>query len=84
MTGLATRLPLLRLPQLHLHPRHRQLHHHQHLPSEKFSSGTLLLALPIAHRPLFPGFYKAVVIRNPAVVSAVKEMVKQVQPYLEA
>ncbi|KAG1843336.1 Lon protease C-terminal proteolytic domain-containing protein [Suillus subalutaceus] len=26
-----------------------------------------VLALPIARRPLFPGFYKAVVVRNPAV-----------------
>src|SRR5260221_1293263 len=35
-----------------------------------------VLALPIARRPLFPGFYKAVVIRNPQVVAAVKEMIK--------
>ena len=43
-----------------------------------------VLALPIARRPLFPGFYKAVVIRNPAVVSAVKEMMKRGQPYIGA
>jgi ATP-dependent Lon protease len=43
-----------------------------------------LLALPIARRPLFPGFYKAVVVRNPAVVSAIKEMMKRGQPYLGA
>ena len=43
-----------------------------------------VLALPIARRPLFPGFYKAVVIRNPAVVSAIKEMMKRGQPYLGA
>ncbi|KAF6765789.1 ATP-dependent protease La [Ephemerocybe angulata] len=43
-----------------------------------------LLALPIARRPLFPGFYKAVVIRNPAVVAAIKEMMKRGQPYLGA
>ncbi|THU77595.1 hypothetical protein K435DRAFT_87230 [Dendrothele bispora CBS 962.96] len=30
-----------------------------------------VLALPIACRPLFPGFYKAVVIRNPHVDSEV-------------
>ncbi|KAF8271154.1 hypothetical protein EI94DRAFT_1770519 [Lactarius quietus] len=36
-----------------------------------------VLALPIARRPLFPGFYKAVVIRNPQVVAAVKEMMKR-------
>jgi ATP-dependent Lon protease len=43
-----------------------------------------LLALPIARRPLFPGFYKAVVIRNPSVVAAVKDMMKRGQPYLGA
>ena len=43
-----------------------------------------VLALPIARRPLFPGFYKAVVIRNPAVVSAIKEMMRRGQPYLGA
>jgi Lon-like ATP-dependent protease len=43
-----------------------------------------VLALPIARRPLFPGFYKAVVIRNPHVVAAVKEMMKRGQPYLGA
>ncbi|KAH9998845.1 ATP-dependent protease La [Russula compacta] len=43
-----------------------------------------VLALPIARRPLFPGFYKAVVIRNPQVVAAVKEMMKRGQPYLGA
>ncbi|KAI0775127.1 ATP-dependent protease La [Trametes elegans] len=43
-----------------------------------------VLALPIARRPLFPGFYKAVVIRNPQVVSAIKEMMRRGQPYLGA
>ena len=43
-----------------------------------------VLALPIARRPLFPGFYKAVVIRNPSVVTAIKEMMKRGQPYLGA
>ncbi|KAF8972361.1 ATP-dependent protease La domain-containing protein [Flammula alnicola] len=43
-----------------------------------------VLALPIARRPLFPGFYNAVVIRNPAVVAAIKEMMKRGQPYLGA
>ena len=43
-----------------------------------------VLALPIARRPLFPGFYKAVVIRNPAVVATIKEMMKRGQPYLGA
>ncbi|KAI0749635.1 ATP-dependent protease La [Daedaleopsis nitida] len=43
-----------------------------------------VLALPIARRPLFPGFYKAVVIRNPSVVAAIKEMMRRGQPYLGA
>jgi len=43
-----------------------------------------VLALPIARRPLFPGFYKAVVVRDPAVVAAVKEMLARGQPYLGA
>ncbi|KAG6861249.1 ATP-dependent Lon protease pim1 [Termitomyces sp. Mi166 len=43
-----------------------------------------VLALPIARRPLFPGFYKAVVIRNPHVVAVIKEMMKRGQPYLGA
>lgn len=43
-----------------------------------------VLALPIARRPLFPGFYKAVVIRNPNVVAAIKDMMKRGQPYLGA
>lgn len=43
-----------------------------------------VLALPIARRPLFPGFYKAVVIRNPGVVAAIKDMMKRGQPYLGA
>ncbi|KAF5309788.1 hypothetical protein D9611_013621 [Ephemerocybe angulata] len=43
-----------------------------------------LLSLTIARRPLFPGFYKAVVIRNPAVVAAIKEILKRGQPYLGA
>lgn len=43
-----------------------------------------VLALPITRRPLFPGFYKAVVIRDPAVVAAIKETTKRGQPYLGA
>jgi hypothetical protein len=40
------------------------------------------LALPIARHPLFSGFYKAVVLRNPGVVAAIEEMMKRGQPYL--
>ena len=35
-----------------------------------------VLALPIARRPLFPGFYKPVVIQNPTIIAAIKEMLK--------
>ncbi|KAK4050081.1 ATP-dependent Lon protease pim1 [Microbotryomycetes sp. JL201] len=43
-----------------------------------------LLALPITRRPLFPGFYKAVVIRNPAVIAAIREAMDRGQPYIGA
>jgi Lon-like ATP-dependent protease len=43
-----------------------------------------VLALPITRRPLFPGFYKAVVVRNPAVIAAIKESLKRGQPYIGA
>ncbi|KAF3165747.1 ATP-dependent Lon protease pim1 [Orbilia oligospora] len=41
-----------------------------------------VMAIPIAKRPLFPGFYKAVTIRDPAVTSAIQEMLKRGQPYV--
>ncbi|KAF9963920.1 ATP-dependent Lon protease pim1 [Mortierella alpina] len=43
-----------------------------------------VLTLPIGRRPLFPGFYKAVVIKNPAVANAIKELMKRGQPYVGA
>ncbi|KAJ1964718.1 ATP-dependent Lon protease pim1 [Dispira parvispora] len=43
-----------------------------------------VLALPIARRPLFPGFYKAVVIKNPEVTAAIKDLMKRGQPYVGA
>ncbi|EPQ31497.1 uncharacterized protein PFL1_00832 [Pseudozyma flocculosa PF-1] len=43
-----------------------------------------VLALPITRRPLFPGFYKAVVIKNPAVCAAIKESMSRGQPYIGA
>ncbi|KAG4306367.1 hypothetical protein PORY_000355 [Pneumocystis oryctolagi] len=43
-----------------------------------------VMALPIVRRPLFPGFYKAVVIKNPSVTEAIKEMIKRGQPYVGA
>ncbi|KAL7269945.1 ATP-dependent Lon protease pim1 [Rhizina undulata] len=41
-----------------------------------------VMALPIARRPLFPGFYKAVTIKDHAVASAIQEMMKRGQPYI--
>ncbi|KAL0094519.1 ATP-dependent protease La [Phycomyces blakesleeanus] len=43
-----------------------------------------VLALPITRRPLFPGFYKAVVIKDPHVTAAIKELLKRGQPYIGA
>ena len=43
-----------------------------------------MLALPIARRPLFPGFYKAVVISDERVMKAIKEMLDRQQPYIGA
>ena len=43
-----------------------------------------LMALPITKRPLFPGFYKAVTIRDPNVANAIQEMIKRGQPYIGA
>ena len=42
------------------------------------------MAIPIARRPLFPGFYKAITIRDPNVVAAIQEMMKRGQPYVGA
>ena len=43
-----------------------------------------VLAIPLVKRPLFPGFYKAVTIRDPNVVSAIQDMIKRGQPYVGA
>lgn len=43
-----------------------------------------VMALPIAKRPLFPGFYKAVSIRDPQVAAAIQDMMKRGQPYIGA
>lgn len=43
-----------------------------------------VMALPITKRPLFPGFYKAVTIKDPAVAGAIKEMMNKGQPYIGA
>lgn len=41
-----------------------------------------VLALPIAKRPLFPGFYKAITVKDPHVADAITEMIKRGQPYV--
>ncbi|KAL9107222.1 MAG: hypothetical protein Q9227_007846 [Pyrenula ochraceoflavens] len=43
-----------------------------------------VMAIPIALRPLYPGFYKPVTIRDPNVVAAIQEMLKRGQPYVGA
>ncbi|KAJ1912635.1 ATP-dependent Lon protease pim1 [Mycoemilia scoparia] len=43
-----------------------------------------VLALPLVRRPLFPGFYKAVVIKNPQVTAAVKELLQRGEPFVGA
>ncbi|KAL4777522.1 Lon protease-like protein, mitochondrial [Aspergillus nidulans var. acristatus] len=43
-----------------------------------------VMAIPIAKRPLFPGFYKAITIRDPNVATAIQEMMKRGQPYIGA
>ncbi|KAI5463767.1 Lon protease C-terminal proteolytic domain-containing protein [Mariannaea sp. PMI_226] len=43
-----------------------------------------VLAIPIARRPLFPGFYKAITIKDPDVANAITESIKRGQPYVGA
>lgn len=43
-----------------------------------------VLAIPIAKRPLYPGFYKAVTIRDPSVSAAISDMMKRGQSYVGA
>ncbi|KAL5051578.1 Lon protease-like protein, mitochondrial [Aspergillus fruticulosus] len=43
-----------------------------------------VMAIPIAKRPLFPGFYKAITIRDPNVATAIQEMMRRGQPYVGA
>lgn len=43
-----------------------------------------VMAIPIAKRPLFPGFYKAITIRNPEVMEAIDLAMKMGQPYIGA
>ena len=41
-----------------------------------------VMALPIAQRPLFPGFYKAITVRDRNVAAAIQEALRRGQPYV--
>jgi Lon-like ATP-dependent protease len=43
-----------------------------------------VMAIPVSKRPLFPGFYKAITIKNKEVGQAIADMVKRGQPYIGA
>ncbi|KAI0861896.1 lon protease [Xylaria cubensis] len=43
-----------------------------------------VMAIPITKRPLFPGFYKAITIKDPNVSAAIQDMIKRGQPYVGA
>ncbi|KAH7062949.1 Lon protease C-terminal proteolytic domain-containing protein [Paraphoma chrysanthemicola] len=43
-----------------------------------------VMAIPLVRRPLFPGFYKAITIRDREVGQAIADMVKRGQPYIGA
>ena len=43
-----------------------------------------MMALPIAQRALFPGFYKAITVRDPNVIAAMQEANRRGQPYVGA
>ncbi|KAL3423606.1 Lon protease-like protein, mitochondrial [Phlyctema vagabunda] len=43
-----------------------------------------VMAIPLAKRPLFPGFYKAITVKDPNVVAAIKDMMNRGQPYIGA
>ncbi|KAI9007332.1 Lon protease C-terminal proteolytic domain-containing protein [Gaertneriomyces semiglobifer] len=41
-----------------------------------------LLAIPLNRRPLFPGFYKSLYIKDPQAIAAIQELMKRRQPYV--
>jgi Lon-like ATP-dependent protease len=43
-----------------------------------------VMAVPIAKRPLYPGFYKAITVRNPEVIAAIDAAMSRSQPYIGA
>ncbi|KAF2489222.1 lon protease-like protein [Lophium mytilinum] len=43
-----------------------------------------VMAIPITKRPMFPGFYKAITIKNREVAKALSDMMSRGQPYIGA
>ncbi|KAI8912162.1 lon protease like, mitochondrial [Powellomyces hirtus] len=41
-----------------------------------------LLAIPLNRRPLFPGFYKSLYIKDPEAIAAIQELMNRNQPYV--
>ena len=41
-----------------------------------------LLAIPLTRRPLFPGFYKSMFIKDPLVIAAIEDLVASGNPYI--
>ncbi|KAJ3299653.1 ATP-dependent Lon protease pim1 [Borealophlyctis nickersoniae] len=49
-----------------------------HVPTEY----PQLLAIPLNRRPLFPGFYKSLYIKDPQAIAAIENLMDRRQPYL--
>jgi Lon-like ATP-dependent protease len=41
-----------------------------------------LLAIPLQRRPLFPGFYKSLYIKDPKVIKIIQDLMKNQQPFI--
>lgn len=41
-----------------------------------------LLSIPLTRRPLFPGYYKSMYIKDPKVIAVIQELVKSGDPYV--
>jgi Lon-like ATP-dependent protease len=41
-----------------------------------------LLAIPLTRRPIFPGFYKSMYIKDPVVIKVIQDLVKSGNPYV--
>ncbi|KAJ3007250.1 ATP-dependent Lon protease pim1 [Thoreauomyces humboldtii] len=41
-----------------------------------------LLAIPLNRRPLFPGFYKSLFIKDPEAIAAIQDLMAREQPYI--